>query len=100
MSGVGNYLIDCDDFCGMQLHFVHERSSDPNAIPLIFSHGWPGSFIEAFKIIRKLIDPGAELSFTVKVFCKYQDYHDIGVTGVSRAVIHGDQHVQWPIGKT
>ena len=43
----------------MQLHFVHERSSDPNAIPLIFSHGWPGSFIEAFKMIRKLTDPGA-----------------------------------------
>jgi len=42
----------------VQLHFVHERSSDPNAIPLIFSHGWPGSFIEAFKMIRKLTDPG------------------------------------------
>jgi len=42
----------------VQLHFVHERSSDPNAIPLIFSHGWPGSFIEAFKMIRKLKDPG------------------------------------------
>ncbi len=46
----------------LQLHFVHERSSDPNAIPLIFSHGWPGSFIEAFKMIRKLTDPGACLS--------------------------------------
>ena len=42
----------------LQLHFVHERSSDPNAIPLIFSHGWPGSFIEAFKIIKKLTNPG------------------------------------------
>ena len=72
VSGVGNYLVDSDDVCGMQLHFVHERSSDPNAIPLIFSHGWPGSFIEAFKIIRKLTDPGAELSFTLKISCKYQ----------------------------
>ena len=45
----------------MQLHFVHERSSDPNAIPLIFSHGWPGSFIESFKIIKKLTNPGIGL---------------------------------------
>ena len=45
----------------LQLHFVHERSSDPNAIPLIFSHGWPGSFIEAFKIIKKLTNPGMRL---------------------------------------
>ncbi len=52
----------------MQLHFVHERSSDPNAIPLIFSHGWPGSFIEAFKMIRKLTDPGA-WSFIPLAFC-------------------------------
>ena len=51
----------------LQLHFVHERSSDPNAIPLIFSHGWPGSFIEAFKMIRKLTDPGMSL-------CRYGEH--------------------------
>ncbi|KAL3151609.1 hypothetical protein ABBQ38_012601 [Trebouxia sp. C0009 RCD-2024] len=39
---------------GIELHFVHERSDDPDAIPLIFSHGWPGSFMEAFKIIPRL----------------------------------------------
>ncbi|CAK0786968.1 hypothetical protein CVIRNUC_010182 [Coccomyxa viridis] len=50
-----NYEMDVN---GIALHFVHERSSDPNAIPLIFSHGWPGSFIEAFKIIKKLTNPG------------------------------------------
>ena len=44
---------------GIDLHFIHERSEDPNAIPLLFSHGWPGSFVEAFKIIRKLTHPGS-----------------------------------------
>jgi len=39
---------------GIDLHFIHERSHDPDAIPLIFSHGWPGSFVEAFKIIPLL----------------------------------------------
>lgn len=42
---------------GIDLHFVHERSEDPNAIPLIFSHGWPGSVLEAFYIIEQLTTP-------------------------------------------
>ena len=46
---------------GIDVHFVHERSLDPNAIPLIFVHGWPGSFVEAFKIIGLLTKPGATL---------------------------------------
>ncbi|CAL5229171.1 g12446 [Coccomyxa viridis] len=55
INSFANYEMEVN---GIELHFVHERSSDPNAIPLIFSHGWPGSFIEAFKMIRKLTDPG------------------------------------------
>ena len=43
---------------GIDVHFIHERSPDPNAIPLIFIHGWPGSIIESFKIIRLLTHPG------------------------------------------
>ncbi len=46
---------------GIDLHFIHERSSDPTAIPLIFIHGWPGSFVEAFKIIGMLTKPGLTL---------------------------------------
>lgn len=39
---------------GINLHFIHQRSSDPNAIPLLLSHGWPGSIWEFHKIIPKL----------------------------------------------
>ncbi|KAJ1302762.1 hypothetical protein OPQ81_003071 [Rhizoctonia solani] len=40
-----------------EVHFVHKRSSNPNAIPLIFVHGWPGSFLEVSKIIDELTNP-------------------------------------------
>jgi hypothetical protein len=43
---------------GIELHFIHERSSDPDAIPILLSHGWPGSVFEFHKIIRKLTAPG------------------------------------------
>jgi pimeloyl-ACP methyl ester carboxylesterase len=49
--------IDVDDFGEMTIHFVHKRSSAENAIPLIFIHGWPGSFHEVQKILPLLTDP-------------------------------------------
>ncbi len=42
-----------------RIHFVHERSSDPNAIPLLLLHGWPSSFAEFDKVIGPLTDPVA-----------------------------------------
>lgn len=44
---------------GIELHFVHVRGKGPNPIPLLFSHGWPGSFWEVHKIIGPLTDPAA-----------------------------------------
>ncbi|KAI0533930.1 microsomal epoxide hydrolase [Xylaria digitata] len=41
----------------LDIHFVHVRSSRKDAIPLLFSHGWPGSFLEATKIITPLAEP-------------------------------------------
>jgi Epoxide hydrolase N terminus len=36
---------------GIDLHFLHEPSDNPDAIPLLFLHGWPGSFFEVYKIL-------------------------------------------------
>ena len=44
---------------GVDIHFIHVRSRDPNALPLIITHGWPGSVIEQLKIIGPLTDPTA-----------------------------------------
>ncbi len=42
---------------GLELHFVHARSRQRSAIPLLMVHGWPGSFFEFHKVIRPLSDP-------------------------------------------
>jgi pimeloyl-ACP methyl ester carboxylesterase len=44
---------------GVDIHFIHVRSRQPNALPVIVSHGWPGSVIEQLKIIGPLTDPTA-----------------------------------------
>ena len=44
---------------GLDIHFIHVRSRHPNAIPLIITHGWPGSIIELLKIIDPLTNPTA-----------------------------------------
>ena len=59
----------------MRIHFVHKRSKHPNAIPLLFCHTWPSSFLEAEKVIDALTDPdevtgygaGAPMAFHVVV---------------------------------
>jgi len=42
---------------GLGIHFFHVRSPHPNALPIILTHGWPGSFVEFMEIMRPLSDP-------------------------------------------
>jgi pimeloyl-ACP methyl ester carboxylesterase len=42
---------------GTRIHFIHERGKGPAPIPLILTHGWPGSFLEMLKVIPLLTDP-------------------------------------------
>jgi len=42
---------------GLDIHFIHVRSKHKNALPLIITHGWPGSIIEQMKVIGPLTDP-------------------------------------------
>jgi pimeloyl-ACP methyl ester carboxylesterase len=44
---------------GVDIHFIHVRSKHPNALPLIITHGWPGSIVELLKIIDPLTNPTA-----------------------------------------
>jgi pimeloyl-ACP methyl ester carboxylesterase len=44
---------------GVDIHFIHVRSKNPNALPLIITHGWPGSIIEELKVIDPLTNPTA-----------------------------------------
>jgi hypothetical protein len=44
---------------GVDIHFIHVRSKHPHAMPVIITHGWPGSIIEQMKVIDPLTNPTA-----------------------------------------
>ncbi|MCA8000893.1 epoxide hydrolase family protein [Burkholderia metallica] len=44
---------------GLDIHFIHVRSKHPNALPIIVTHGWPGSIVEQLKIVDPLTNPTA-----------------------------------------
>ena len=44
---------------GVDIHFIHVRSSREDALPMILTHGWPGSVIELLNVIEPLTDPAA-----------------------------------------
>jgi pimeloyl-ACP methyl ester carboxylesterase len=47
------------DVDGIDVHFIHQRSANENAVPLLLVHGWPGSFVEFADLIGPLTDPEA-----------------------------------------
>ena len=44
---------------GLDIHFIHVRSKEKNALPVIITHGWPGSIVEQLKIVDPLVNPTA-----------------------------------------
>src|SRR6184192_4811213 len=51
-----NFITTID---GLDIHFIHVRSKNPSALPMIVTHGWPGSIVEQLKIIEPLTNPTA-----------------------------------------
>jgi pimeloyl-ACP methyl ester carboxylesterase len=56
LNALPNFITEID---GLDVHFIHVKSKHPNALPVIVTHGWPGSIIEQLKIIGPLTDPTA-----------------------------------------
>jgi pimeloyl-ACP methyl ester carboxylesterase len=56
LNSYPNFITNID---GLDIHFIHVRSKHKNALPIIITHGWPGSPIEQLKIIGPLTDPTA-----------------------------------------
>src|SRR5689334_2363658 len=56
LNALPNFITEID---GLDIHFLHIRSEHEDALPLIVTHGWPGSIIEQLKIIEPLTDPTA-----------------------------------------
>src|SRR5256885_3173155 len=56
LNALPNFITEID---GLDIHFIHVRSKHENALPMIVTHGWPGSIIEQLKIIEPLTNPTA-----------------------------------------
>ena len=56
LNAVPNFITEID---GLDIHFIHVRSKHENALPVIITHGWPGSVVEQLKLIGPLTDPTA-----------------------------------------
>jgi pimeloyl-ACP methyl ester carboxylesterase len=56
LNALPQFITEID---GLDIHFIHVRSKHENALPLIVTHGWPGSIIEQLKIIDPLVNPTA-----------------------------------------
>jgi pimeloyl-ACP methyl ester carboxylesterase len=56
LNALPNFVTEID---GLDIHFIHARSQHEGALPLIVTHGWPGSVIEQLKIIEPLTNPTA-----------------------------------------
>jgi len=56
LNELPNFITEID---GLDIHFIHVRSKHEDALPLIITHGWPGSVVEQLKIIDPLVNPTA-----------------------------------------
>jgi len=56
LNAFPNFMTNID---GLDIHFIHVRSKEKNALPMILTHGWPGSIFEFLKVIEPLTDPTA-----------------------------------------
>ena len=56
LNAVPNFITEID---GLDIHFIHVRSKHQNALPVIITHGWPGSIVEQLKLIEPLTNPTA-----------------------------------------
>jgi pimeloyl-ACP methyl ester carboxylesterase len=65
LNALPQFITEID---GLDIHFIHVRSKHENALPMIVTHGWPGSIIEQLKIIEPLTDPMAHGASAAEAF--------------------------------
>ena len=56
LNAVPNFITNID---GLDIHFIHVKSKHANALPMIITHGWPGSIVEQLKVVEPLTNPTA-----------------------------------------
>ena len=56
LNALPQFITEID---GLDIHFIHVKSRHPDALPLVMTHGWPGSVMELLKTIDPLVNPTA-----------------------------------------
>ncbi|KAF8857344.1 alpha/beta-hydrolase, partial [Acephala macrosclerotiorum] len=83
--------VEVEDFGTYDVHFIHQLGPNPNAIPLLFLHGWPGSFIEVTKVLPQLVQGANDFpSFHVVA----PSLIGFGFSSASRPGFNVDQHAE------
>lgn len=65
LNALPQFMTEID---GIDIHFIHVRSGNPNALPLIMTHGWPGSTFELLGTVGPLTDPGSHAGNAADAF--------------------------------
>ena len=78
--------IDISDFGAFDVHFVHKKSTKADAIPLLFLHGWPGSFYEVARILDLLVQGDDKAVPTFHVVAP--SLIDFGFSSPSKVSLH------------
>ena len=91
LNGLPQFITEID---GLDIHFIHVRSRHPNALPMIMTHGWPGSPLELLKVIGPLTDPTAHGGKAEDAFhLVLPTYPGYGFSGKPKGTNWGPDHV-------
>jgi microsomal epoxide hydrolase len=90
LNGFGQFQTEID---GLPIHFLHVRSKERHALPLLLTHGWPGSVLEFRKVIEPLVDP-------VKYGASAADAFDVIIPSLPGFGFSGQpEEAGWDIGR-
>src|SRR5438552_2575709 len=70
---------------GLDIHFIHVKSPHENALPLIITHGWPGSVVEMLNVIGPLSDPAAHIGYATEMNLRPQTLYGLADSPVALA---------------
>lgn len=91
LNAAPNFITEIDD---LDIHFIHVRSKHDNALPVLLSHGWPGSIIEQLKLIEPLTDPTAHGGTAADAFhVVIPSMPGYGFSGKPTATGWGPEHI-------
>ena len=97
LNALPNFITEID---GLDIHFIHVRSRHEDALPLIVTHGWPGSVIEQLKIIEPLTNPtahGASASDAFDLVIPSLPGHGFSAKPTSHGVGSGPDRAGWVV---